>query len=291
VTLQDYEFLRKLLKERSGLDLSTDKQYLVESRLVPLARRAGLGGLAELVLKMKSGAEALTSDVVEAMTTNETFFFRDKIPFDHLCETILPQLIQARANRRSLRIWSAASSTGQEPYSIAMCLKEYGAVLPGWRIEIVATDLSQEVLDKSKAGIYSQFEVQRGLPIQLLVKYFKQTGELWQLNADIRGMVQHRQLNLLNDFSCLGKFDIIFCRNVLIYFDQETKVRTFERLSKMLEPDGALMLGAAETVVGISDAFKPYPDKRGIYQLNPTRAVRASAAGSLPQGLRVVAAR
>jgi chemotaxis protein methyltransferase CheR len=133
--------------------------------------------------------------------------------------------------------------------------------------------------------------VQRGLPIQLLVKYFKQTGELWQLNADIRGMVQHRQLNLLQDFSHLGKFDVIFCRNVLIYFDQDTKVRTFERLSKVLEPDGALMLGAAETVVGISDAFRPYPDKRGLYQLNPARALRPVAAGALQQTLRVVAAR
>jgi chemotaxis protein methyltransferase CheR len=291
VTQLDYEYLRKLLKERSGLDLSADKQYLVESRLIPLARRAGLSGIAELVQKMKNGSEALTTDVVEAMTTNETFFFRDKIPFDHLRDTILPQLVPARTNRRALRIWSAASSTGQEPYSIAMCLKEFGPALSGWRIEIVATDLSQEVLEKSKAGIYSQFEVQRGLPIQMLVKYFKQTGELWQLNADIRGMVQHKQLNLLQDFSSLGKFDIIFCRNVLIYFDQDTKIRTFERLSKMLEGDGTLMLGAAETVVGISDAFRPYPDKRGLYQLNPARAARANAAGALQQSLRVVAAR
>jgi len=291
VTLLDYEYLRKLLKERSGLDLSADKQYLVESRLIPLARRAGLSGIAELVQKMKNGADALITDVVEAMTTNETFFFRDKIPFDHLRDTILPQLVPARTNRRALRIWSAASSTGQEPYSIAMCLREFGAALSGWRIEIVATDLSQEVLEKSKAGIYSQFEVQRGLPIQMLVKYFKQTGELWQLNADIRGMVQHKQLNLLHDFSGLGKFDIIFCRNVLIYFDQDTKIRIFERLSKMLEADGTLMLGAAETVVGISDAFRPSPDKRGLYQLNPARAVRANAAGASPQPLRVVAAR
>ena len=291
MTLLDYEYLRKLLKERSGLDLSADKQYLVESRLIPLARRAGLGGIAELVQKMKNGADALITDVVEAMTTNETFFFRDKIPFDHLRDTILPQLVPARTNRRALRIWSAASSTGQEPYSIAMCLREFGPALSGWRIEIVATDLSQEVLEKSKAGIYSQFEVQRGLPIQMLVKYFKQTGELWQLNADIRGMVQHKQLNLLHDFSGLGKFDIIFCRNVLIYFDQDTKIRIFERLSKMLEADGTLMLGAAETVVGISDAFRPSPDKRGLYQLNPARAVRANAAGASPQPLRVVAAR
>ncbi|MDO9562936.1 MAG: protein-glutamate O-methyltransferase CheR, partial [Bradyrhizobium sp.] len=214
MTPLDYEFLRKILKERSGLDLSADKQYLVESRLIPLARRVGLSGIGELVLKLKAGTEPLTSEVVEAMTTNETFFFRDKIPFDHLKEAVLPALAQARASRRALRIWCAASSTGQEPYSIAMCVKEFAA-LAGWRVEIVATDLSQDVLVKSKAGIYSQFEVQRGLPIQLLVKHFKQVGEMWQLNADIRGMVQHRQLNLLQDFSHLGTFDVIFCRNVL----------------------------------------------------------------------------
>ena len=290
MTPQDYDFLRKLLKERSGLDLSADKQYLVESRLIPLARRAGLPGIAELVAKIKAGAEALTSDVVEAMTTNETFFFRDKIPFDHLRETILPALVQARASRRSLRIWCAASSTGQEPYSIAMCVKEF-AGLAGWRVEILATDLSQEVLEKSKAGLYSQFEVQRGLPIQMLVKYFTQTGELWQLNADIRAMVQHRRLNLLQDFSHLGTFDVIFCRNVLIYFDQDAKASIFDRLSRMLEPDGVLALGAAESVVGISDAFKPYPDRRGLYRLNTERAARAGVSASMPQVLKLVGAR
>ena len=290
MTPLDYEYLRKILKERSGLDLSADKQYLVESRLVPLARKAGLAGIPELVAKMKSGAEALASDVVEAMTTNETFFFRDKIPFDHLRDTILPALMQTRASSKLVRIWSAASSTGQEPYSIAMCLKEKAAQLAGWRFEIVATDLSQEVLEKSKAGIYSQFEVQRGLPIQLLVKYFTQTGELWQINADIRGMVQHRPLNLLEDFSHLGKFDVIFCRNVLIYFDQETKVSIFERMNKVIEPDGMLMLGAAESVVGITDSFRPCPDKRGLYQPNPSRGVRPGG-GAMLQSLKVVAAR
>jgi len=289
VTPQDYEYLRKVLKERSGLDLSADKQYLVESRLIPLARKAGLAGIPELVTRMKSGDERLVSDVVEAMTTNETFFFRDKIPLEHLRDTILPALMAARAGRKSIRIWSAASSTGQEPYSIAMCLKERAAQLAGWRFEIVATDLSQDVLEKSKAGIYSQFEVQRGLPIQLLVKYFAQTGELWQINADIRAMVQHRQLNLLQDFSHLGKFDVIFCRNVLIYFDQDTKINTFERISKVLEPDGMLMLGAAESVVGITDAFRPHSDKRGLYQPNPARGARTG--GAMLHGLKVVAAR
>jgi len=290
VTPFDYEFLRKLLKERSGLDLAADKQYLVESRLMPLARRAGLAGIGELVQKIRSGSEALTSDVVEAMTTNETFFFRDKIPFDLLRDAILPTLLQARAQRRSLRIWSAASSTGQEPYSIAMCLKETEQALAGWRVEIVATDLSQEVLEKARAGLYSHFEVQRGLPINLLVKYFTQTGEIWRLNPDIRGMVQHRQLNLLQDFSHLGRFDVIFCRNVLIYFDQETKAAMFDRLARVLEPDGMLMLGAAESVVGITNAFKPCPDRRGIYVPNAAPGWRANL-GAMTQGLKAVASR
>jgi chemotaxis protein methyltransferase CheR len=292
VTPMDYEFLRKLLKERSGLDLSSDKQYLVESRLIPLARRVGLAGIAELAAKMmKGGSDALTAEVVEAMTTNETFFFRDKIPFDHLRETVLPELLQARANRRSLRIWCAASSSGQEPYSIAMCLKEFAAALTGWRIEILATDLSQAVLEKSRAGIFSQFEVQRGLPIQMLVRHFTQIGELWQLNADIRAMVQHRQLNLLQDFSHLGVFDVIFCRNVLIYFDQETKASIFDRLARVLEADGVLALGAAESVVGITDAFKPYPDRRGLYRPNATRGVRPVVASVMQPALKLVAAR
>jgi chemotaxis protein methyltransferase CheR len=264
VTPPDYEYLRKVLKDLSGLDLSADKQYLIESRLLPLARKSGMSDIGQLVQKMKSGSAALINQVVEAMTTNETFFFRDKVPFDHLRDTIMPELLRARAARRSLRIWCAAGSTGQEPYSIAMSLKEMAVA--GWRIEILATDLSQEVLEKSKAGIYSQFEVQRGLPIQLLVKHFKQIGELWQINPDIRAMVQHRQLNLLHDFSQLGVFDVIFCRNVLIYFDQETKSRIFGRLARVMEGDGFLVLGAAETVVGLTEVFKPFADRRGLYR-------------------------
>jgi chemotaxis protein methyltransferase CheR len=291
VTPLDYEFLRKLLKERSGLDLSSDKQYLVESRLVPLARRAGLAGITELVQKMKGGGvEPLVAEVVEAMTTNETFFFRDKTPFDHLKDTMLPAVLQARSARRSLRIWCAASSTGQEPYSIAMCLKGLGAAIAGWKVDIVATDLSQGVLEKSKAGIFSQFEVQRGLPIQLLVKHFAQVGDMWQLNADIRSMVQHRQLNLLQDFGHLGTFDIIFCRNVLIYFDQDTKAGVFERLSRVVEGDGFMVLGAAESVVGISDAFKPYPDRRGLYRPNAARTGKPMLAGAMMQKTAAFAA-
>jgi chemotaxis protein methyltransferase CheR len=262
----DYEYLRKLLRDHSGLDLSADKQYLIESRLLPLARKSGMADISELVQKLKGGSSAFVTQVVEAMTTNETLFFRDKVPFDHFREVIMPEILKARANRKTVRIWCAAGSTGQEPYSLAMCLKEMGATLNGWRVEILATDISQEVLEKSKAGIYSQFEVQRGLPIQMLVKYFRQNGDLWQINADIRAMVQHRQLNLLHDFSQLGSFDIVFCRNVLIYFDQETKINIFVRLAKAMEPDGFLVLGAAETVVGLTDVFKPLQDRRGLYR-------------------------
>jgi chemotaxis protein methyltransferase CheR len=288
VTPPDYEYLRKLLKDQSGLDLSADKQYLIESRLLPLSRKSGLSGISELVQKMRGGSASTTAQVVEAMTTNETFFFRDKVPFDHFRTAIMPEILQARANRKSIRIWCAAGSTGQEPYSLAMCLKEMAGAIAGWRVEILATDLSQEVIEKSRAGLYSQFEVQRGLPIQLLVKYFKQVGEFWQINPDIRAMVQHRQLNLLHDFSQLGVFDVIFCRNVLIYFDQDTKVNIFNRLAKATEPDGFLALGAAETVVGLTDVFKPSPERRGLYRPNVARAAPArmpAAAAAMAAGL------
>ena len=271
MTPQDFDYLRKLLRERSGLVLAAEKQYLAESRLVPVARRHGMTNLTELIerLRTKSPA-ALIAEVVEAMTTNETFFFRDKLPFDHFRETMMPALIAARARDKRIRIWCMAASSGQEPYSLAMMLKGMGASLAGYRIDIVATDLSSEMLDKAKAGIYTQFEVQRGLPVQLLVKFFEQTGESWQVAAELRGMVQFRPLNLLNDFSALGAFDVVFCRNVLIYFDQDSKVGVLNRIARQMPDDGYLVLGAAETVIGLTDAFKPLADKRGLYVPNGT---------------------
>jgi chemotaxis protein methyltransferase CheR len=275
--------LRKLLKERSGLMLSADKQYLVESRLLPVARKAGVAGLSGLVQKLKEpGVESLTTEVVEAMTTNESFFFRDKIPFDLFRNQIMPALLTARSAQRSIRIWCAAASTGQEPYSLAMCLKEMAGKVAGWRIEMLGTDLSTEVLEKARAGIYSQFEVQRGLPIQLLVKYFAQVGETWQVAPELRAMVQYKPLNLLQNFSHLGQFDVVFCRNVLIYFDQPTKIEVLERMARLVQPDGFLVLGAAETVVGLTDAFKPVPDHRGLYSPNVAgKAARPAPAPSL----------
>jgi len=284
----DYDYLRKLLKERSGLLLSADKQYLVESRLTPVMRKVGLASLAELVMKLKGGNEELTVDVVEAMTTNESFFYRDKIPFEHFRDAIIPQLMTARARERRIRIWCAAASTGQEPYSLAMTIKEMKDKLGGWRVDILGTDISTDVLEKAKAGVYSQFEVQRGLPIQLLVKYFTQAGDTWQIAPEIRAMVHYRPHNLLAEFAALGRFDIVFCRNVLIYFDQDTKSSVLNRIARQLEPDGYLVLGAAETVVGLSDAFKPIPEKRGLYA--PNKDVRPAALGAMPMRTLAVAA-
>jgi chemotaxis protein methyltransferase CheR len=289
VTPVDYDFLRQCLRARSGLVLSADKQYLVESRLLPVARKAGLANLSELVAALKLAQEpALMTAVVEAMTTNESFFFRDKSPFEHFRLTIMPALLAARRHSRSIRIWCAAAATGQEPYSLAMCLKEIEAQIAGWRIELVATDLSGEVLEKARAGLYTQFEVQRGLPIQLLIKHFSQSGELWQIAPDIRAMVKYRQLNLLADFGQLGTFDLIFCRNVLIYFDQETKTDVLNRLARSIAGDGYLILGAAETVVGLTDRFKMVADKRGLYVPNANPSRVSSSFGAKP-GPRLVA--
>ena len=276
MTPSDYEYLRKLLKARSGLMLSADKHYLVESRLLPIARRSGLLNLTGLVAKLKAAdAEPLIVEVVEAMTTNESLFFRDKTPFDQFRETIIPALLEARAATRHIRIWCAAASTGQEPYTLAICLKEMGKELKGWRIEILATDLSTEVLEKAKSGIYSQFEVQRGLPVLMLIKYFSQVGEMWQVAPEVRGMVKFQPFNLLNDFSSLGTFDVVFCRNVLIYFDQDTKIDVLNRIDKVIERDGFLALGGAETVVGLTGAFRPVTNTRGLYAPKPAGVIKS----------------
>ena len=269
MTPLDYDFLRQALKQHSGLALGADKHYFLESRLLPLARQAGLGGVSDLVLALKTGRDAtLMTAVVEAMTTNESFFFRDKTPFEHFRRVIMPALLAARRQSRAMRIWCAAAASGQEPYSIAICLMEMASAIAGWRIEILATDLSDAVLDRARQGLYSQFEVQRGLPIRLLVKYFTQVGELWQIAPEVRAMVKYRRFNLLADFASLGTFDVILCRNVLIYFDQDTKSDMLRRLAETISGDGYLVLGAAETAIGLSDRFKMVSDKPGLYAVN-----------------------
>lgn len=275
----DFDFLSSLLRNRSGLILSDEKAYLLESRLGPVARKHGLTTVDEIASQLRSRPSSpLELDVVEAMTTNESFFFRDTRPFDQFKEIVLPQLLEARKSSRSLRIWSAACSSGQEPYTLAMILKEQAAKLAGWRVEIVATDLSTAILDKAKEGIYSQFEVQRGLPINLLMKYFNQSGDRWQISQELRGMIDYRMFNLLESPASLGRFDIVFLRNVLIYFDQPTKTQVLERVAKQMPSDGYLYLGGAETVLGITDRFQVLPGQRGLYGVvDPGRAVAAAS--------------
>lgn len=274
----DLEHLAKLLKEQSGLVVTAEKAYLLENRLGPVARKWGLDSIDALVATMRARADhKMLKDVVDAMTTNESLFFRDMKPFDNLRDLLLPELMKARAATKRIRIWSAACSSGQEPYSIAMLLTELGAKVAGWRFEIVATDLSTEIVTRAKQGVYSQFEVQRGLPITMLVKYFAQDGDKWRISDKIRPMVQYREFNLLDHPRMLGQFDIVFCRNVLIYFDQPTKAKVLGGIADQMAPDGGLYLGGAETVLGITDRFEPIPGQRGVYRISQKAAVKATA--------------
>lgn len=276
----EFDFLRGYLKTRSGLALSGEKRYLVESRLGPVCRRFNLANLGALVTALKGTRDlAMERAVVEAMTTNETFFFRDRTPFDLFRDVLLPEAMTRRATQRRLRIWCAAASSGQEPYSLAMMLQDAAPRLAGWTVDLVATDLSTEVLEKAKAGLYSHFEVQRGLPVQSLIKHFEQVGEQWRISASLRQMVDYRPLNLLHPFEALGTFDIIYCRNVLIYFDAPTKGDVLARLSNSLASDGALLLGAAETVIGLTDKLVPNTQHRGLY--NQAAAGARAPAGRL----------
>lgn len=279
--IEDYELFAKILYQRSGLVLTKEKAYLLESRLMPIARKANLKDLGELAEVMRKRTdENLLADITDAMTTNESSFFRDQRPFDQFRQIVLPKYLQARAAVKRLRIWSAACSNGQEPYSLAMILDEERAKLAGWHIEIVATDLCRDVLDKAQQGIYTQFEVQRGLPITMLVKNFTQVGDKWQIAKSVRDQIKFQQFNLLDDMRPLGQFDIIFCRNVLIYFDQPTKTKVLENMVKQMPADGVLYLGGAETVLGITQAFKPMENQRGLYITAAASAAPAVASGT-----------
>ena len=280
---QAFTALCDFLHRSSGLVMESSKQYLVESRVMPIVRRERLSGLDELVLVLQRGQNPkIAKDVIEAMTINETYFFRDKAPFDQFRNVMLPALIAARQNERRLRIWSAAASTGQEAYSLAMILDENAARMPGWKIDILGTDLSEQVLEKARKGIYSQFEVQRGLPTPVLLRYFSQIGESWQISDAMRTKVTFKQLNLLSDFSALGRFDVIFCRNVLIYFDAARKTDILARMTRVLAPDGYLTLGASESLIGLKTDLVPHPEHRGIF-------MRAGARPAVPAAPRIEA--
>jgi chemotaxis protein methyltransferase CheR len=264
---QAFDALCEFLRRSSGLVMEQSKKYLVESRVMPIVRREKLSGLEELVLLLQKGqSPKLAKDVIEAMTINETYFFRDKGPFDQFRSVMLPAMIAARQSERRLRIWSAAASTGQEAYSLAMIIEEQAAKLAGWKIEILGTDLSDQVLDKARKGIYSQFEVQRGLPTPMLLRHFNQIGDSWQISEAMRSKATFRQMNLLADYTSLGRFDIIFCRNVLIYFDAARKMDILGRMSRILAPDGFLTLGASESLIGLKTDLVAHPEHRGIFQ-------------------------
>jgi chemotaxis protein methyltransferase CheR len=261
----DFDILRQLLNRRSGLALDAEKAYLAESRLQPLVQQLGLSGLGGLVKMLLTGEHPeLEREVVETMTTNETFFFRDRIPFDNFRKAIIPYLLTARRESRKIRIWCAACSSGQEPYSLAMILDEEAHRLAGWNVEILATDLSRSVINTARQGVYSQFEIQRGLPITQLLRYFQQEGERWRISQHLRSRIRFEEFNLLSDYMPLGQFDVIFCRNVLIYFDLPAKKDVLARMAKALAPDGFFVMGAAETVIGLSDAMMPHPEHRSI---------------------------
>jgi chemotaxis protein methyltransferase CheR len=268
-----FDTLATLLKNRSGLASGMDKLYLLETRLTGLLKRDGLPDLNALAEKLRRpGAEDLARDVTEAMTTNESFFFRDDKPFQHLRAQALPQIAAARPPGSTIRIWSAAASSGQEAYSLAMIVSECAAMLGDRKIEILGTDIAREPLNRAREGLYTQFEVQRGMPVQMLIKHFRKQDHHWRVSDALRRMVQFREYNLLGDLRPLGRFDIVFCRNVLIYFDQATKARVLDSIATLMPQDGLLYLGGAETVLGITTRFAPLRAERAVYGLNIQRA-------------------
>ena len=278
----DFTLLADIVKRRSGIQVSVEKKYLFESRLLPVSRKHGLGDVIKLVERIRGGnCEGLLEAVVEAMTTNESFFFRDAHPFECFLDHIMPAMLVARAARRHVRIWCAAASTGQEPYSLAMCLDGLGARLSGWRIEILATDISTEALAKAQEGAYTQFEVQRGLPAQKLIKYFERSDTAWCIKPFLRKNITFKHHNLVNGNRQLGNFDIVFIRNVLIYFDLNTKQKILGEIRQMIPDDGYLCLGGTETVIGVTEDFAPIDDKRGWYRPDvERRSARLSKNGS-----------
>lgn len=270
ISSADFLALQKLLLERSGMALTSDKLYLVASRLSPVAQKLGLASVIELMAALRlNPREAMINAVVEAMVTHESLFFRDERPFEHLSRAVLPALVGARGGKKPIRIWSAACSSGQEAYSIAMLIAEQ---FPGWQWEIVGTDISAPIVTKASAGVFSSFEIKRGLSADRIARHFRRVDDQTYVVTDaIRKMVRFDTHNLLESALRLGQFDIIFCRNVLIYFDGPTKGRVLDQLARLLAPDGALFLGSADTVIGVSTKFAA-SSERGVFRPQNTAA-------------------
>lgn len=254
---ENFNFVRDFLRLRSGIVLEEAKAYLVQARLGPVVRRFGLDSVDSLIEKLRrSPEEELHREVLEAMVTTETSFFRDVHPFETLKSVIIPRLIRARRETRELHFWSAACASGQEIHSLAMLLRENFPELQGWKLMLLASDVSQEMLDRTKRGLYSQLEINRGVPTRLLVRYFNREGLSWRLDESIRSMVDVRKLNLIEALPYLPKMDIIFLRNVLIYFDMETRRAIIDKISRHLKKDGYLFVGGAETMIGLNDTLR-----------------------------------
>ena len=267
---EEFEFFAAFLRERSGISLDANKAYLVESRMLSLIEERGIGSLSTLVAKLRSASDpSLEECVVDEMTTNETAFFRDTRPFDMLTDYMTPALLESRSTEKRLQIWSAGCSTGQEPYSIAMTLKENFPELADWTVSILATDICGTAIEQAREGSYSQLEVNRGLPREMLDKYFKKSGVRWNLNKDLREMVEFRKLNLIEPITDVPPADIVFLRNVLIYFDLDVQRETLSRIRSLMNPGSFLVLGCAETTLNVDDCFERIEDlpRSGCYRL------------------------
>jgi len=259
MTIDDsgFNYVRQLVRERAAIVLEEGKQYLVANRLSVLARREGLGSAQEVIDRLRAAPSGpLQRKVIEAMTTTETLFFRDGKPYEALRNTILPELLRMRAADRKLQIWSCACSSGQEPYSLAMLLREHFPALTSWNLQLIATDISTEMLARSRAGRYSQLEVNRGLPVAYLMKYFEKAGLEWQVRGELRRMIEFRELNLAAPWSAMPPVDLMLLRNVLIYFDVDMKRQILAKIRKVLRPNGFLLLGTAETTMNLDDGFE-----------------------------------
>jgi chemotaxis protein methyltransferase CheR len=270
-----FEFVRSALQQRSAQNLEDDKLYLVETRLLPVARRHGFPSVEDLVLRLRARTnEKLLGELVEAMTINETFFFRDGQPFEGLRQSVLPELVQRRAGGRCLNIWSAACSSGQEPYSVAILCRHFFPDLSAWHVRLIASDLSTAMLERARRGVYSDLEVTRGLPADLLGAYLQKHQDGWQVRDDIRRMVEFRLLNLNGPWPEFPPLDVVLLRNVLIYFDVPTRQQILERVRQVLQPDGYLLLGGAETTHNLDDRFLPVSFAGvSFFQLRPQQAV------------------
>lgn len=268
MTDDDLNFLIDLVKKMSGISLTPEKKYLLETRLQGVARSHSLSDISELVKRIRgSFDQSLKDEVVEAMTTNETMFFRDTKPFDQMKNTIVPYLVENKRAGEKLRFWSAACSNGQEPYSMVLTFLENQGILGGHSFEIAATDIAPKVIKKAKDGFYTQFEVQRGMPITMLLKYFnQQEGNSWQVKDEFKRLIQFRVMNLMDSYLSMGKLDMILVRNVLIYFDDEMKKDIVERMHSILNPGGVLMVGSSESVNRFTDKYESFDAMPGVFK-------------------------